>query len=118
MIVTAIGVFVTSGMALVRLGLLPSGFVVCSWIILLSVVSYRQQAETFRPGPILSAWMYAGDVSWRFQWAYVLSIFAAMILCGAAILATVGYIRSAKEDLRRAEQERQQQSQEMQPHTA
>ena len=89
--------------ALLRLGLLPTGFTVGAWVVLLALFSYRQDAGSFVPGDVLEAWETGSTVNESMSWGYLVACVGAVFLGSAAITATMGYLRTARADQAREE---------------
>lgn len=109
LIINAIAVFATCGAALMRLGLLPTGFMISGWITLLSIMSFRQESAMFVPSSYLQSWIDYGTSSGSYLWAYFGTLLSCMMLSIAVAFATYGYIRASRADAERvAEEERNQ----------
>lgn len=94
--------------ALIKLGLLPSGFLMSAWIGMLAVASFKQESIMFEPSTILQSWMDYGTVTTNFLWAYNVCVASCMMLALAVILSTIGYIRAGRADAEREVEEQRQ----------
>lgn len=99
LILCGLGMLAVCGAALLRLGLLPSGFTVGAWMVLLCVFSFRQDDSSFVPGEIAQIWISSSvSLSQSLSWGYFVACGAVSTLGLAAVLATWGYLKTARSD--------------------